>query len=143
MRRTILVAFLFTFILLSCDEVIEIDDLIRIDEVVPNPINIGDTLNILILNINIPLSVKNIEQVKVLLDKNNKTYTFPATGYYDRLNRKEYGNFNHSKLIDSLAEGYQPIVQCLVDSAYPNQSKIGLQLNEKILNSSIILNITK
>lgn len=143
MRRTILATFLFGLILLSCDDLIDIDDSIEIKQAIPNPVKVGDTLNILIKNINIPLCVESIEQVKVLLDKDNKTDIFLATGYYDRLNRQEYGNFYHSKLIDSLAEGYQPIVQCLVNSTYPNQSKIGVQLNKKILKSSIILNVIK
>lgn len=143
MKIIVLATFLFAFIFSSCNDLIEIDDFIRIDKVTPNPANVGDTLNILMKNINISLNVKNIEQVKVLLDENNRTYIFQATGYYDRFKKQEYGKFCHSNLVDSLAEGYQPIVQCLVDSSYPSQSKIGVQLNEKILKSNIILNIIK
>lgn len=144
MRRKFYVVFLFVFILLSCDELTIDDNYIEIKQAIPNPSKDGDTLNILISNINNTLNVGNINQVKVLLlDENNRTYIFQATGYYDRFKKQEYGNFYHSNLIDSLAEGYQPIVQCLVDSSYPGQSKIGVQLNEKILKSNIILNIIK
>lgn len=143
MHRKPLSVLLFAFILWSCNELTPIDDSIEIKQAIPDPAKVGDTLYILIKNINIPLSVENIDQVKVLLDENNNLHTFQASGYYDQLNKEEYGNFSHSKFIDSIAESYQPIVQCFVDSSYPGQSKIGVQLNEKILKSNIILNIIK
>lgn len=143
MMRKLYLACSFVLILLSCKELTPIDDLIEIKQAFPNPAIVGDTLTILMININIPLHVENINQVKVLLEENNKTRSFQATGYYDHLKKQEFGNFSHSKLIDSLIMDYQPVVQCLVDSSYPGQSKIGVQLNEKILKSNIILNIIK
>ncbi|MGK9478005.1 hypothetical protein ACSSV9_14460 [Melioribacter sp. OK-6-Me] len=144
MRRTVLSVFLFVFILLSCDEQTIDDNYIEIKQAIPSPARVGDTLNILLTNINSLLNVSSIEQVKVLLDENNKTYIFQATGYYDQFPVKEYGHFFHSKLIDSLiALHYVPVIQCIIDSSYPGQSKIGVQLNEKILRSNIILNINK
>jgi hypothetical protein len=143
MKKVSIISFVFLFVFLSCDNSTEIDDSIEVKKAVPNPIAVGDTLSILLININIPLNIQNIEQVKLLLYHNSKIYTYKASGYYNYLEKQEYGNFNHSKLIDSLAGGYQPIVQCLVDSSFPEQSKIGIQLNEKILNSNIILYVNK
>lgn len=145
MKQRVKVIFFIAFILVSCDEgLITIDDSIEIKQAIPNPAKVGDTLNILIANINIPLNVQNINHVKVLLDENNKTHIFQATGYYDQFPVQEYGHFSHSKLIDSLIVlHYAPVIQCVIDSSFPSQSKIGVQLNEKILQSKIILNITK
>jgi len=143
MKPKIYVPFLFVLILWGCNGLITIDDSIEIKKAIPNPAKVEDTLNILVKNINIPLNVESIDQVKILLEENNRTYIFQATGYYDQLNRQEYGNFSHSNLMDSLARNFQPIIQCIVDSSYPSQSKIGVQLNEKILTSNIILNVAK
>lgn len=135
--------YFLAFILLSCDEHTIDDNYIEIKQAVPNPAKVGDTLNILITNINNPLNVDNINQVKIRLDENGKFHTFQATGYYDQFRKVEYGSFSHSYFVDSLARNFQPIIQCLVDSSFPIQSKIGVQLNEKILKSNIILNIIK
>lgn len=132
---------LFSVSYIGCKELTPIDDLIEIREVIPNPAMIGDTLSIFVMNINIPLNVQGIDQVKLVLRENNKKHIFPVNGYYDYLQKQEYGIFYHSKFIDSLALDYSPIIQCVVDSSYLNNSYIGVQLNEKILLSNIELKI--
>ncbi|MGK9368716.1 hypothetical protein ACSSWA_07430 [Melioribacter sp. Ez-97] len=148
MRRIILAAFLFEFILLSCDDLIEINDpYVEIEQIIPNPANIGDTVSIFLKNFNYQLNVENIDQVKVILFNkiNSNKDTIQATGYYDDLKKQEYGNFYHSNLTDSLARSYQQVVQFIVDSSYPSQSTVGVRLNDitTISKSSIILIISK
>ncbi len=148
MKQIKIIVIIFTLLLLSCDELIELDDpYIKIKKIIPNPANIGDTVTILLENYNHPLHVASIDQVKVILfsESNSNIDTFHATGFYDDLKKQEYGDLYHTLLIDSLSENYQQVVQCMVDSSFPSQSTVGVKLNEvtTISSSNIILSIKK